>query len=63
MIYFFDLTREEINTKKALEEQIEMIKKIRAKEFLFIEEKSINEEKTKGAIKKAKTRTQTKKKF
>ena len=51
-----DLLNEETSTFKAKEEQNEMIQKINElKNFTLLEEENIKKEKTKGAIKEAKT--------
>ena len=56
-----DLLNEKIGIIKAEKEQNEMTKKINELgNFVLSEEKSINKEKSKGAIKKAKTKTQRK---
>ena len=50
-----------MSTLEAAEEQNVMINKIEEqKKFILLEEKSIDEEKAKGAIKKVKTKTQRK---
>ena len=56
-----DLLSKEMSTLEAAEEQNVMINKIEEqKKFILLEEKSIDEEKAKGAIKKVKTKTQRK---
>ena len=57
-----DLLNEKISLKKAAIEQDEMIKKIEElRSFVLLEEEKIKKEKNRGAIKKAKTKTQRKK--
>ena len=56
-----DLLDLKISTFKAAEEQNEMINKIgKLKDFILLEEKSIEEEKTKRVIKKPRTKIQIK---
>ena len=60
--FLLDLLSEKISLKKAAIEQNEMIEKIvELKIFVLLEEKNIDKEKSKGAMRKAKTRTQRKK--
>ena len=57
-----DLLNEKISLKKAAIEQDEMIKKTEElRNFVLLEEEKIKKEKNRGAIKKAKTKTQRKK--
>ena len=56
---FYDLISETISIEKAVIEQNEMITNInKLRNFVLLEEESINKEKSKGAIKKAKTKIQ-----
>ena len=60
--FLLDLLSEKIGLKKAAIEQNEMIEKIvELKIFVLLEEKNIDKEKSKGAMRKAKTKTQRKK--
>ena len=60
--FLLDLLSEKISLKKAAIEQNEMIEKIvELKIFVLLEEKNIDKEKSKGAMRKAKTKTQRKK--
>ena len=57
-----DLLSEKISLNRAVIEQNEMIETIEElRTFVLLEEKNINEEKNRGAIKKAKTKTRRKK--
>ena len=58
--FLIDLINERTDVIKATKEQTEMIKKINELgSFVLLEEESIKKEKSRGAIKKAKTKTQT----
>ena len=60
--FLIDLFNERIGIIKASKEQNEMMKKMNErKDFVLLEEESINKEKRRGVIKKAKTKTQRRK--
>ena len=60
--FLIDLLREKISLKKAALEQKEMVNKIlELRDFVLLEEKNIDKEKSKDAIKKVKTKTQRRK--
>ena len=62
--FLIDLLSEKISFKKSALEQKQMVNKILdLKDFVLLEEKNIDKEKRKGAIKKLKTKTLKKKYF
>ena len=64
MIFLTDLLNERIGIIKAKKEQNEMITKINELgNIVLLEEKIINKEKIRGAIKKVKTKTQRRKNY
>ena len=64
IIFLIDLLNERIGIIKATKEQNEIITRMNELiDFVLLEEESINKEKSRGAIKVAKTKTQRKKKF